>query len=135
MLVNITITNKDFLKIVFKKKTVILDSYIEEDIRSGSLLSQNPSCRHSQYLQKLVWSLIALARPFVVLIVLVFPLVVIVCPSVYPLVVHACLLVVLVCPLVVLSVGLFITDRKYKRPKLSSISFKLLSIFICNFKL
>ena len=29
------ITNRDFPKVVFKKKTVILDSYIKEDISSG----------------------------------------------------------------------------------------------------
>ena len=33
--VNIIITNRDFSKVIFKKKTVILDSYIEEDISSG----------------------------------------------------------------------------------------------------
>ena len=33
--VNITITNRDLLKVVFKKKTVILDSYIKEEIGSG----------------------------------------------------------------------------------------------------
>ena len=33
--VNITITNRDLLKVVFKKKTVILDSYIKEKIGSG----------------------------------------------------------------------------------------------------
>ena len=34
-MVNIIITNRDFPEVVFKKKTVILDSYIKEDISSG----------------------------------------------------------------------------------------------------
>ena len=34
--VNIIITNRDFPEVVFKKKTVILDSYIKEDIRLGN---------------------------------------------------------------------------------------------------
>ena len=32
---NIIIANRDFAKVVFKKTTVILDSYIKEDISSG----------------------------------------------------------------------------------------------------
>ena len=32
---SIIITNRDFPKVVFKQKTVILDSYIKEDISSG----------------------------------------------------------------------------------------------------
>ena len=47
---NIIIVNRDFPKVVFKKKIVILDSYIKWDISSWKLLSQKPSC-HSQYLQ------------------------------------------------------------------------------------
>ena len=35
MQVNIIITNRDFPKVVFKKETVILDSYIKVDISSG----------------------------------------------------------------------------------------------------
>ena len=33
--VNIIIINRDFPKVVFKKKRVLLDSYIKEDIDSG----------------------------------------------------------------------------------------------------
>ena len=32
---NIIIANRDFSKVVFKTKTVILDSYIKEEISSG----------------------------------------------------------------------------------------------------
>ena len=35
MQVNIIITNKDFPKVAFKKKTVVLDSYIKKGISSG----------------------------------------------------------------------------------------------------
>ena len=39
----IIIANRQLAKVVFKKKTVILDSYIYEDIQ-GSGLSQDSSC-------------------------------------------------------------------------------------------
>ena len=35
-MVNTTITNKDFSELVFKKKTVFLDSYIKEDISQSN---------------------------------------------------------------------------------------------------
>ena len=40
MQVNIIMTNKDFPKVVFKKKTVASDSYIKKGISSGWLLLQ-----------------------------------------------------------------------------------------------
>ena len=40
MQVNIIMTNKDFPKVVFKKKTVVSDSYIKKGISSGWLLLQ-----------------------------------------------------------------------------------------------
>ena len=114
MQVNIIITNSDLPKVVFKTKTVILDSYIKVDIIVEPILSL-------VVLTKLFWSLIGLVWPLVVIVVFVYPLLVLVCPFVFsfvilvcPLVVLVCLLVVSVCVLVVLivlSVGLLITDR------------------------
>ena len=98
MQVNIIITNKIFQKVIFKKKTFISDFYIKDDISSGKLLSQNPSC-NLKYLKN--WLLKVLAWPRVVLafslVVPVYPIVVSVCPLVVP---------------VALSVSLFITDKK-----------------------
>ena len=73
----------DFLKVVFKKKPVITVISIPKTVSSLVVLA------------KFVWSLIVLTWP---LAVLVYRLVVSVCTLVVP---------------VVLSVGLFITDRFY----------------------
>ena len=126
MQVNIIITNRDYPRAVFKKKAVILDSYINGDVSSGKIVVAKPILS-LLVLAKLVWSLIVLAWPLVVLVVLlyslvvlvyplvviVFPLVVLVFPFVCPLVVLVCPLAVSVCPLVVpvvLCAGLFTTD-------------------------
>ena len=119
MQVNIIITNTDFPKAVFKKKALILDSYIKGDVSSGKIVIAKPILS-LLVLAKLVWSLIVLAWPLVVLVVLLYSLVVLVYPLVvivFPLVVlvfpFVCPFVVLVCPLVVpvvLCAGLFTTD-------------------------
>ena len=109
-------TNSDFPKVVFKKKTIII---IAEPVLSLAVLA------------KLVWSLIVLARPLLVIVVLVYPLVVLVFPLAVLVFPFVCPFVVLVCPLVVLdclplvsvyplvvlvlSVDLFITDQQPPR--------------------
>ena len=44
---NVIVTNRDFRKIVFKKKTVILDSYIKEDLVHGNFYGRNRLVTHS----------------------------------------------------------------------------------------
>ena len=92
---NIIITNRDFPKVAFKKKTVTI---IAEPVLSLVVLA------------KFVWSLIALGRSLIAFVAFVYPLAVLVSPLVVLVWPH----VVSVCPLavfVVLSVGLFITDQ------------------------
>ena len=116
-MVNIIITNRDFPEVVFKKKTVILDSQIKENISQGNYYRRTRlvTCITSKT-RLVTHSTRLITRIIIVLVfppvVLVYPLVVLVCPFVCPFVVLVCPLVVLVCSLVVLvvlSVGLFIT--------------------------
>ena len=110
MQVNITITNRDVLKVDFKKKTLTRGHQFGEIIIARPVFSL-------VVLAKLLWSLTVLPRLHVVLVftllVLLFPFV---CPFaelICPLVVLPCPLRVSVCPLVIfmiLSVCLFITD-------------------------
>ena len=124
MSVNVINTNRDFLEVVFKKKTVLTVIINAETVLSLIALA------------KFVWSLILLAWP---LVVLVLSLVVLHCPLVvlvYSLVVPVCPLVALVCPFVALSVGLFITDRQVnlikfiESYKFDNVNSKIWHIFI-----
>ena len=38
---NVIVTNRDFRKVVFKRKTVILDSYIKKDLVLGNFYRRN----------------------------------------------------------------------------------------------
>ena len=81
---NITIPNRDFPKVTFRKKTGILDSYIM--LALNMILVQCNYYRRTHLtfvvFAKLVWSLIVPAWPLVVLVVLVYSLVVLVFPLV-----------------------------------------------------
>ena len=109
------ITNGDFQKVDFKKKTVILVSHIKEDLVQGDFYSRNRLVTRSTWTICLVTfntrlttrntlstrlptcsTGLSTCSPFVVLV--------------YPLVVSVCLLLVLV----VISVGLLMTDKKSK---------------------
>ena len=87
---NAIIANWDFRKVVFKKKTLISDSYIKESLLQGNLYRRTRLVTRSTC--KVLW----------LHVVLVCPLVILVCP----LVVSVCLHIVLV----VLFVGLSMTN-------------------------
>ena len=125
---NIINWDRDFPRVVFKKKPVILGSYIKQDISAGTLIIiAEPVLSLLAVLAKLVLSLIVLIWPLLglvvlvhLVVVLVFRLIVLICSFVCSFKVLVCPLVVLVYPLVVsvyplvvlvaLSVSLFMTD-------------------------
>ena len=133
MQVNIIVTNRDFLKVIFKEKTVILDSsYINETLVQGNYYRRTHHVTRSTCKTSLVTHSTRLTTRSTRLSIrstrlstcsarfstrntrlsirlYVCPFVVLVCP----LAVLVCPLVVSACPLLVpvaLSVGLFITD-------------------------
>ena len=94
---NVIVTNRDFRKVVFIRKTVISDSNIKEDLVHGNFYRRNRLV--TLVLAQFDWPLVVLAWQLLVLLVLVYPLIVLL---VCPLVVFVCPLAVPICPFVIL---------------------------------
>ena len=109
----------------FLKKTVILGSYIKEDLAQGNCYRRSSLITRSACAIRLV--IYSTRLTLIVLEILAYPHVVLVCS-----------LVVLVCPLVllvVISVGLFITDLVLiRKSKTSSVKFSSVRNEISNKK-
>ena len=110
---NVIVANRNFQKFIFKRKTVILKSYIKEDLaqdnfyRRTRLVARSANTiwlvSHSTHFT--IFSTLVLVYP---LTVLAYPFVEIVCPHIVPICPFVVLMLQLVISvLVVLSVGLF----------------------------